>query len=359
MIALLNEFDEVKECFYKDEHYLVRDNGAVLRHPREGMRKRKIDNIWSFGTPNLLGYLVFGGERVHRIVATAFHGAAPSDQYVVDHIDTNRQNNRPENLRWLTKLENILNNDITRKKVELICGSIEAFLENPSLLYGHESEDQNFSWMRNVTKEEARISLARMTEWAKNPTKPNGGSLGDWLFRESPNLYNNIKAEVPTLKKKDYDEWLEIQRAGISLLTNGKEPSTLNSQKGKTEEPIAPIKTQSLTPNAIQLNWKYPVLFPCCPQQSTEKPLETYMAYLEKGKLFSSNDWGESSVLRYGMPQADCLWVMCGISIGFKTHAFTKITFKDGFFYHENKGVYDFGDEPEEMFESIMKGEKI
>ena len=142
-------------------------------------------------------------------------------------------------------------------------------------------------------------------------------------------------------------------------MTNGKEPSTLNSQKEKIEEPIAPIETQSLTPNAIQVNWKYPVLFPCCPQQFTEKPLETYMANLEEGKMFSSNDWGESSVLRYGMPQADCLWVMCDISIGFKTHAFTKITFKDGIFYHENKGVYDIGDDPEEMFESIMKGEMI
>ncbi|WP_294143305.1 HNH endonuclease signature motif containing protein [uncultured Sanguibacteroides sp.] len=33
--------------------------------------------------------------------------------YVVDHIDTNRQNNRIENLRWLTKLENVLLNPIS------------------------------------------------------------------------------------------------------------------------------------------------------------------------------------------------------------------------------------------------------
>ena len=359
MRDLLNEFDEVKECFYKDEHYSVRDNGAVMRHQREGMRKRKLDNIWSFGTPNLFGYLDYGGERVHRIVATAFHGVAPSDQHVVDHIDTNRQNNRPENLRWLTKLENILNNEITRKKVELICGSIEAFLENPSLLSGHETGYSNFSWMRNVTKEKAQISLARLTEWAKNPTKPKGGSLGDWLFQESPNSNNDTKPEAPATAKKESDDWLEVQRAGIRMLTNGMEPSTFNLQKEKKEEPIVPVVTQSLTPNAIQLNWKYPVLFTCCPQQFTEKPLETYLANLEEGKVFSSNEWGESLVLRYGMPQADCLWVMCGISIGFNTHAFTRITFKDGVFYHENKGVYDTGDDPEEIFESILKGEMI
>ena len=135
----IDDYNEVKECTYKEETYSARDNGAVLRHQREGMRKRKLDDVWSFGTPNIAtGYMDFCGERVHRIVATAFLGPAPSEQHVVDHIDTNRQNNRPENLRWLTKLENILNNEITRKKVELICGSIEAFLENPALLYGYE-----------------------------------------------------------------------------------------------------------------------------------------------------------------------------------------------------------------------------
>lgn len=412
MKNLLNEFIEVRECIYKDEHYSVRDNGAVMRHPREAMRKRKLDNVWSFGTPNLYtGYLYFGGERVHRIVASAYHGSAPSNQYVVDHIDTNRQNNRPDNLRWLTKLENILNNEITRKKVELICGSIEAFLNNPSLLYGHETEDQNFSWMRNVTKEEAQISLARLTEWAKSSTKPNGGSLGDWLFQEyphndghktedqnyslmrdvmkeeaiiklarltemiknttkpnggsleicsfqdSPNLNNDTKLEEPTVLYQESNSLSESHRVELGLYTNAKDHLTYNSIKEKKEKPNALLETQSLTPNAIQLNWKYPVQFLCCPRQFSGNPLETYMANLEEGKNFCSNDKIESTVLRYGMPQPDCLWVMCSISLGFKDHAFTKITYRDGIFYHDNKGVYDFGDEPEELFESILKGE--
>lgn len=325
----IDDYIEVRECDYKDDHYSVRDNGSVMRHQREGMRKRKHDGKWSFGIPNInTGYMEFCGERVHRIVATAFHGPAPSDQHVVDHIDTNRQNNRPENLRWLTKLENILNNEITRKKVELICGSIEAFLGNPSLLYGHETEDKNFSWMRNVTKEEARISLERLTEWAKSPAKPQGGTLGEWVFQGTP--------------RADFDV--------------AKRFNELLPQMIEEEEEAEPLKTQSLTPNAIQLNWKYPVRFPCCPQEFSGNPLEAYMANLEEGKLFGTNDWGDSSVLKFGMPQPDCLWVMCSISIGWKSHAFTKITFKDGVFYHENRGVYDIGDEPEEMFEDILQG---
>ncbi len=120
----VDDYNEVKECIYKDEHYSVRDNGAVMRHQREGKQKRKLDEVWSFGTAKAKnGYVDFCGERVHRIVATALHGPAPSNQLVVDHIDTNRSNNRPENLRWVTKLENILLNEVTRRKVEKVCGN--------------------------------------------------------------------------------------------------------------------------------------------------------------------------------------------------------------------------------------------
>ena len=46
---------------------------------------------------------------------------------------------------------------------------------------------------------------------------------------------------------------------------------------------------------------------------------------------------------------------MCNISIGWNTHAITKITYKDGLFYHENMGVFDIEDEPEELFDDILQ----
>lgn len=161
---LLNDFTEERECDYKGEKYSVRDNGAVMRHAREGKATRKYDEMWTFGKPNDKGYACIANVQVHRIVATAFHGAAPSPQHVVDHIDTNRQNNRPTNLRWLTKLENILLNDFTRKKIIYLCGSVESFLENPSQLKGNESLDPNFSWMRAVTQAEAANTLENFSK---------------------------------------------------------------------------------------------------------------------------------------------------------------------------------------------------
>lgn len=323
----VDDFNEVKDCIYKDEHYSARDNGAIMRHPREGKRNRKDDNVWTFGKPNdKTGYMEIAGQRVHRIVAFAFHGNPPTEQHVVDHIDTNRRNNRPENLRWLTRLENALNNRITRARIENICGSIDVFLADPSVLQGHEKIDPNFTWMRAVSPEEARTSLERLTNWAKEHPKPQGGSFSEWVFQE---------------RKPSYTPYTPMSSQQPEFVTS--------------EPEEAPLETKSLTPNAIQLDWKHPVEFPCCPQQATDKPLETYLANLEEGKVFSKNDYGESTVLKFGLTDSNTLWIMCNISIGWKTHAITKIIFKDGIYYHENMGVFDIGDDPEDLFDSILK----
>lgn len=44
--------------------------------------------------------------RVHRLVAMAFHGPAPTPRSQVAHIDGNPTNNQPSNLRWATPSEN-------------------------------------------------------------------------------------------------------------------------------------------------------------------------------------------------------------------------------------------------------------
>lgn len=38
----IDDFNDVKDCIYKDEHYSARDNGAVIRHPREGNRLMEV-----------------------------------------------------------------------------------------------------------------------------------------------------------------------------------------------------------------------------------------------------------------------------------------------------------------------------
>ena len=65
---LLNTYSEERECHYRDRHYRVRNNGSVLRLPKDPTKPRKGDNEWTFGTFNKSnGYLFIGTHQVHRL----------------------------------------------------------------------------------------------------------------------------------------------------------------------------------------------------------------------------------------------------------------------------------------------------
>lgn len=324
----VNDCQREVDCTYDNERYSVRDNGAVMRHPRAGKRPRPTDNQWTFGKPNSQnGYMYITQVRIHRIVATAFHGEPPTREYVVDHIDTNRRNNRPENLRWLTRLENALLNDITRNRIEFICGSIEAFLADPSILR-HGSLDRNFEWMRTVSPEEAQACRERMHLWAKSdkPTS-GGGSLGEWLFK--PVLANpplkpaNVAPRVarPVIPPREWAAPLEI-----------------------------PELVMAKTPGAAQRKWRVRTEFPCCPQKPEDRPVAAYAANLVAGAVFSQNDLSTHKVLETALIDDDeAVCVMCE-SDGLKPWSLAKITFEDGLYVHTSISTFFSKEGAEKQF---------
>ncbi len=168
------------------------------------------------------------GENVHRIVAAAFHGEAPSSKLVVDHIDTNRRNNRAYNLRWITRLENILRSPITLGRIELSYGSLDEFCRNPARPKGMKLP-KNYERMRAVSKEEAEASLMRIRKWVEPGAQPIGGKLGEWVY----------------------------------------------GSHAKPTQPAAELISESLTPGAFQRYWRVPAEFPSCPEgQSGDKLVE-------------------------------------------------------------------------------------
>lgn len=271
----VNDFKQEIECIYKDEKYSVRDNGAVFRYPRDGKRPRKYDNFWTFGKPNdKHGYMEIASVRVHIIVATAFHGPKPTKEHVVDHIDTNRRNNRPDNLRWVTRLENALDNPITRKRIIMRCGSIEAFLANPSLL--QESDvTPDFSWMRTVTGAEAQVSKERLLAWAESDKQTSGGALGEWVYgRQSISQNDGQSSNVDEIDKLQSD----------SLNGWGQIPPQAYERPVEPEQ-RKPNVMPSLTPGAAQEIYFYndkPNEYPCTPQEYSGDPLTAYAANLTK-----------------------------------------------------------------------------
>lgn len=387
---LLNNFKEVIDCTYKDEVYSVRDNGAIMRHPKDGKKPRKNDNRWTFGTAKDKGsYLLFCSERVHRIVATAFHGEAPGPDYVVDHIDTNRHNNRPENLRWLTKLENILNNEITRSKIEYICGSIENFLKNPSLLKDYVHEDKNFEWMRTVSKEEADATLANISYWLRTAPKsktvnsqPSNG-FGDWIYEKHKFNEDTIAdGEESEIKSDTIDSSSLSAEAESKSEQNKKEMDALfrkwedERRKKEQEEEQRRIEaerkeqemhkkweeeyrkpTPSLTPNCMQICLKTPNKYLCCPQTYGEYPLEDYANNLKDSKFYANNGDRDFDMVFYMLDDdKQRLWIISKVG---PHYPIIEVTFKDGIFYHEYLGGdFDFPSDAEQYIVEELQGKE-
>lgn len=274
----INNFKVEVSCEYKGENYSVRDNGAIMRHSKKECRKRPLDNKWTFGTKNKNnGYMFFASNiRVHQVVASAFWGHQKSDGMVVDHKDTNRCNNRAENLHWVTKLENVLNNPITRRRIINICGSIAAFLDNPALLR-ESTADPNFTWMRTVSEEEAAKCKAHLERWShEDATSVNtsqGKSIGEWIYKDfqSVNTRQNW-TQLPTRTPYVYEQ---------------------------IEEKALPSLVESLTPNAMQEDWRTPTEFPLCPTGILS--LDAYYASLEIGKIFSNNTYGTNKIIKFAI----------------------------------------------------------
>jgi hypothetical protein len=291
----VTDFEQEMTCLYCGAEYLVRDNGAILRKKQSGRRKRPLDEKWTFGNPcRHSGYMKLSTAVVHQVVATAFHGKPPSDQHVVDHIDTNRRNNRPENLRWVTRLENVLLNPATHKKIVAAYGSVEAFFENPQKpdiprLLGQ------YDWMRTVSKEEALASRKRMERWAGSDKSLRGGSFGEWLFA--------TENQISTHESEDQD-------------------------------------IDSLTTGAIQRRWRTPCEFPACPQGARGDSLLAYKEDLTSGSVFSRNQYGESRAVSAEISQdSSALIVLCELdSNAVKPWANSRVTIEDGRFCHENLG---------------------
>lgn len=272
MDDLLNTFTEVRECDYKGEHYSVRDNGAIMRHPKPGKRPRAMDNTWTFGRrDDKTAYMLWGSHRIHIIVAMAFLGERDSRVYVVDHIDTNRCNNRVGNLRWFTRLENALNNPITRKRIEWLCGGdIQKFIDDPSCLRTDDPKAQDLSWMRTVSPDEAKTAISNLIRWAKRPlsTSADGDTKGE-------------------TKKRD-TEWMFKKRDKSSPMNQTDDASTSSRE---TDDEVMTSRSA----------YKRSIKFLQEPEASAHPSLEDYFSRLRPGMPFAETNYGISSVIETKM----------------------------------------------------------
>ena len=314
----INNYKVEVTCEYKGEIYSVRDNGAIMRHPKKGCRIRPFDNKWTFGTKNENnGYMFFTSNiRVHQVVASAFWGHQKLEGMVVDHKDTNRCNNRAENLHWVTKLENVLNNPITRRRIINLCGSVAAFLDNPAMLR-ESSVDPNFTWMRTVSEEEAAKCKSNLERWSNEDadfiSTSHGKGIGEWIYKDFQTI--NIS-----------HDWSQLST---------QKPSAYEQE----EESALPLLVDSLTSNAMQEDWRTPTEFPLCPTDMLS--LETYYSSLEIGKVFSNNAYGTNSIIEFAISDdRKRLCVATHNPDGLKQWYITYVYIMNDKYIHKNGGSF-------------------
>jgi len=141
--------------------------------------------------------------------------------------------------------------------------------------------------MCTVSKEEAQSSLDRMLSWAKSDKNPSDRPLGEWIYNRS-------------------------------TLQNPKESDT--------------IKAKTL--NAVQVNWKIPSEFPCCPPAYTEEPIKSYAENIKTGSVFCKNDFYTSLVSKWAISDDRQNIYVISKSENTTPWALAKITYEDDVFVH-------------------------
>jgi len=156
--------------------------------------------------------------------------------------------------------------------------------------------------MRKVSREEARNSLKRMSDWAKNDdynSSSKKGALGEWIY-------------------KDY-------------------PSEISYQKTSEHKPEPNELVKSKTPGAVQKNWKIPSEFPLCPTEVKKTSLGQYLQNLKNGEILARNKHGESIVHSADFSEnSEALLVLCNKPEGLKEWSLARISIEGQHFVHES-----------------------
>ena len=204
------------EFRYQDvmEPALEGEEWRIMRHPITGaeIRGRMVSSLGRVtlqngftyrGCQTCCGYYVTGivdstgssKQLIHRLVATAFLGQAPSaDRVLVNHKDGNKVNNAVENLEWVTHAENVSHyfslagvkgrqrNSIARPVWSRSCGS-----------------KGEWKWHASMTQAASSLGLhsGNISACTRGVAKQTGG-------------YEFRLAEVPDAKPLPGEEWRPI-----------------------------------------------------------------------------------------------------------------------------------------------------
>jgi hypothetical protein len=132
---------------------------------------------------------------LHNLIALAFHGHPSGDQDRVNHRDRNRSNNRPDNLEWVSPLQNNVHAKVMKKNNHRFC--IVGVFTNVD-------GTKRTEGFMSVWDVEEKLDIPHLSAWdsIKNNQPVNG-----WIFsfkKYSGNIPKDLQKErIKTRKEID------------------------------------------------------------------------------------------------------------------------------------------------------------
>lgn len=219
-----------------------------------------------------------------------FFGNPPNSQYVVFHKNYNKQDNRVENLAWVTKFEYHILQPQVQAQLRIVTGEnkiekiLSDFEQYKTFL------PQNLSWMRFVTQNDADKCLQKYIDLKFSTTEER--ERLDWNTNENRERIKEIQADLHP----------------------------------------------SLTLNAAVKGNMIPSYFPCCPQTITESPLQTYFENLKPKNVYYMNKHYKTIILDIALSEdKQQIIVKCESGDGenaIKPWSVSTISFEDGVYIH-------------------------
>lgn len=163
------------------------------------------------------------------------------------------------------------------------------------------------------------------------------------------------------------EEWKELEKYIDPRVNDWGSPffglpygTSFNGKKLAYEQPkvkYIDISTPSLTSNAVQVDWKVPSEFPCCPQDVSENPLQAYKQNLKRGAIFCKNKYYYSTVVDTAFDKNGILLVMTNNPDGIKRWALAIIAYEFGKFVHVSGGTF-FEEIGAQKYFTLAQGKK-